>query len=348
MRFQKIISPSLLFTKEVIGDSYTIQNVIFEALSPSKRPRSYSLSIERSTSIIDTFPYVVDPDAEHPLVLHRTEQGLVLEKEKMSLRCDFLEMLPRIKPGKLQTELLVKAAKIKHKEPLSDSGIQSKNNIEQSKVTNERSLPAIPIAIDATAGLGQDSFLLAAAGFSVYMFEQDPIIAALLEDALNRAQSDPALANIVERMHLFTEDSISALQRLSISLSQDKQVQHASSTPNQETAEAFLSSQDQGNQTLDTSLFTNRPYLTVKPDVIYLDPMFPERTKSAAVKKKFQLLHHLEHPCENEEELLGAAMNIQPRKIVVKRMAKGPFLAGKKPSYSVKGKSIRYDCYVYA
>ena len=231
---------------------------------------------------------------------------------------------------------------------MSDSGIQSKNNIEQSKVTNERSLPAIPIAIDATAGLGQDSFLLAAAGFSVYMFEQDPIIAALLEDALNRAQSDPALANIVERMHLFTEDSISALQRLSISLSQDKQVQHASSTPNQETAEAFLSSQDQGNQTLDTSLFTNRPYLTVKPDVIYLDPMFPERTKSAAVKKKFQLLHHLEHPCENEEELLGAAMNIQPRKIVVKRMAKGPFLAGKKPSYSVKGKSIRYDCYVYA
>ncbi len=321
MRFQKIISPSLLFTKEVIGDSYTIQNVIFEALSPSKRPRSYSLSIERSTSIIDTFPYVVDPDAEHPLVLHRTEQGLVLEKEKMSLRCDFLEMLPRIKPGKLQTELLVKAAKIKHKEPLSDSGIQSKNNIEQSKVTNERSLPAIPIAIDATAGLGQDSFLLAAAGFSVYMFEQDPIIAALLEDALNRAQSDPALANIVERMHLFTEDSISALQRLSISLSQDKQIP----------------------QTSDS-----QPYLTVKPDVIYLDPMFPERTKSAAVKKKFQLLHHLEHPCENEEELLGAAMNIQPRKIVVKRMAKGLFLAGKKPSYSIKGKSIRYDCYVYA
>ena len=321
MRFQKIISPSLLFTKEVIGDSYTIQNVIFEALSPSKRPRSYSLSIERSTSIIDTFPYVVDPDAEHPLVLHRTEQGLVLEKEKMSLRCDFLEMLPRIKPGKLQTELLVKAAKIKHKEPLSDSGIQSKNNIEQSKVTNERSLPAIPIAIDATAGLGQDSFLLAAAGFTVYMFEQDPIIAALLEDALDRAKSARALANIIERMHLFTEDSISALQRLGTSLSRDKQ------TP----------------QTSDS-----QPYLSVKPDVIYLDPMFPERTKSAAVKKKFQLLHYLEHPCENEEELLGAAMNIQPRKIVVKRMAKGPFLAGKKPSYSIKGKSIRYDCYVYA
>ena len=321
MRFQKIISPSLLFTKEVIGDSYTIQNVIFEALSPSKRPRSYSLSIERSTSIIDTFPYVVDPDAEHPLVLHRTEQGLVLEKEKMSLRCDFLEMLPRIKPGKLQTELLVKAAKIKHKEPLIDNIAQTKNKAVQSRATDSRSLPAIPIAIDATAGLGQDSFLLAAAGFTVYMFEQDPIIAALLEDALDRAKSDPALANIIERMHLFTEDSISALQRLGTSLSRDEQIP----------------------QTSDS-----QPYLAVKPDVIYLDPMFPERTKSAAVKKKFQLLHYLEHPCENEEELLSAAMNIRPRKIVVKRMAKGPFLAGKKPSYSIKGKSIRYDCYVYA
>lgn len=321
MRFQKIISPSLLFTKEVIGDSYTIQNVIFEALSPSKRPRSYSLSIERSTSIIDTFPYVVDPDAEHPLVLHRTEQGLVLEKEKMSLRCDFLEMLPRIKPGKLQTELLVKAAKIKRKAAVTESTKQAKNKDVQSEETNDEYPSDAPIAIDATAGLGQDSFLLAAAGFTVYMFEQDPIIAALLEDALDRAKSDPVLANIVERMHLFAEDSISALQRLGTSLSRDEQMP----------------------QTSDS-----QPYLTVKPDVIYLDPMFPERTKSAAVKKKFQLLHHLKHPCENEEELLSAAMNIQPRKIVVKRMAKGPFLAGKKPSYSIKGKSIRYDCYVYA
>lgn len=279
------------------------------------------MSIEQSTPKIDTFPYVVDPDAEHPLVLHRTEQGLVLEKDAMSLRCDFKEMLPRVKPGKLQAELLIKAAKVKHKKPLSDSTTQTKKKIDQSRVANEKSLPATPIAIDATAGLGQDSFLLAAAGFTVYMFEQDPIIAALLEDALDRAKSDPVLANIVERMHLFAEDSISALQRLGTSLSRDEQMP----------------------QTSDS-----QPYLTVKPDVIYLDPMFPERTKSAAVKKKFQLLHHLEHPCENEEELLGAAMNIQPRKIVVKRMAKGPFLAGKKPSYSIKGKSIRYDCYVYA
>ena len=86
--------------------------------------------------------------------------------------------------------------------------------------------------------------------------------------------------------------------------------------------------------------------ITETPDVIYLDPMFPARTKSAAVKKKFQLLHELEQPCENEEVLLQAAEALHPRKIVVKRMLKGPYLAQKKPSYSLKGKSIRYDCYV--
>ena len=76
--------------------------------------------------------------------------------------------------------------------------------------------------------------------------------------------------------------------------------------------------------------------------------MFPERTKSAAVKKKFQLIHILENPCENEEELLSAALNVRPRKVVIKRPVKGPFLANAKPSYSLKGKAVRYDCFVFA
>ena len=84
------------------------------------------------------------------------------------------------------------------------------------------------------------------------------------------------------------------------------------------------------------------------PGVIYLDPMFPARTKSAAVKKKFQLIHVLEKPCEDEEELLEAALALKPRKVVIKRPVKGPFLAGRKPSYSLRGKAIRYDCFVFA
>jgi 16S rRNA (guanine1516-N2)-methyltransferase len=80
--------------------------------------------------------------------------------------------------------------------------------------------------------------------------------------------------------------------------------------------------------------------------VILLDPMFPERQKSALVKKKFQLLQQLECPCTDEEELLQAAINAKPRKIIIKRPAKGPFLANRKPDYSISGKAIRYDCIV--
>ena len=71
--------------------------------------------------------------------------------------------------------------------------------------------------------------------------------------------------------------------------------------------------------------------------------MFPGRTKSASVKKKFQLLHHLEQPCADEETLLDAARATGARKIVIKRPVKGPLLAGAKPSAQFKGKAVRYD-----
>lgn len=85
-----------------------------------------------------------------------------------------------------------------------------------------------------------------------------------------------------------------------------------------------------------------------RPDVVYLDPMFPGRTKSAAVKKKFQLLHHLERPCANEGELVRAALAARPRKVVIKRPIKGPHLAGIKPAYALVGKAVRYDVLVPA
>ncbi len=94
------------------------------------------------------------------------------------------------------------------------------------------------------------------------------------------------------------------------------------------------------------SLWAGLASLGFAPDVVYLDPMFPGRTKSAAVKKKFQLLHHLEQPCEEEEALVEAALAAHPRKVVIKRPPKGPELAGVKPSYTVSGKAVRYDVLV--
>ena len=82
------------------------------------------------------------------------------------------------------------------------------------------------------------------------------------------------------------------------------------------------------------------------PDVVLLDPMFPARKKSGLIKKKLQLIQMLEEPCGDEEGLLSAALSLRPGKIVVKRPAKGAYLAGRKPDYSVFGNSVRYDCMI--
>ena len=202
-----------------------------------------------------------------------TPEGLSLSDGKNTVRGDFTRLLPRVRRGNLSRELLVRAVKVK--------GIGE------------------PLVVDATAGLGEDSFLLAAAGCRVLLFEYDPVIFALLSDALERAKRDLETAPIASRMTLFPGDSIPAL-----------------------------------------------PTLTPHPDVVLLDPMFPERTKSALVKKKFQLLHQLERPCENERALFDAALAAHPKRVVIKRPAKGPYLAGMKPSYSLSGSAVRFDCVV--
>lgn len=80
-------------------------------------------------------------------------------------------------------------------------------------------------------------------------------------------------------------------------------------------------------------------------DVIYLDPMFPARQKSSLINKKLQLIQKLEPPCSAETELFDAAIKTRPSKIIVKRPLKSEFLAERKPSYTLSGKAIRYDCY---
>jgi len=213
----------------------------------------------------------VAPSDAPPLL--RDADGLYLESGGMRLRADFSHLLPRLSPHALNRELLVRAARMR--------------DVEH------------PHAVDATAGLGDDALLLAAAGFTVTLFERNPTIAALLADALERAARTGELADVVGRMRLIEGDSVRGMAQLD-----------------------------------------------ERPHVVLLDPMFPERRKGAASRKKAQLLQGLEVPCEDEAALLGAAIDAGPRKVVVKRPLKGPRLAGMRPSYVLRGTTIRYDCLV--
>lgn len=68
--------------------------------------------------------------------------------------------------------------------------------------------------VDATAGLGRDAFVLAAAGAEVVLLERSPLIAALLDDALRRAADDPVAGEPVTRMRLIRADAELHLQAL--------------------------------------------------------------------------------------------------------------------------------------
>ncbi len=83
-------------------------------------------------------------------------------------------------------------------------------------------------------------------------------------------------------------------------------------------------------------------------DVVYCDPMFPERQKSALVKKNMQILHALlceEEPFFDEGILLEAARNFARKSVVVKRPLHAKPLGEQKPSHAILGKDARYDVY---
>lgn len=254
----------------------------------------------------------------------RDDSGLSLQWKGMVLRGDFTEMIPRLCPGRLESELVVKASGIL-KSGVYDKAAQAADDLDAMAPAHGYH-SSEPLAIDATAGLGEDSLLLAAAGFRVKLYENDDVIFSLLKDAVERALALPddpeyaVLKSAVSRMEIYNGDSIEAM----------KQLAHA------------LDSSAPTELPTDSSATTS----ALRPDVVFLDPMFPERKKSSLVGKKLQILQQLEAPCDNERELLDAAMALAPKRILIKRPPKGPYLCGIKPTFSLSGKSVRIDCIV--
>lgn len=83
-------------------------------------------------------------------------------------------------------------------------------------------------------------------------------------------------------------------------------------------------------------------------DVIYLDPMFPERQKSALVKKAMRFFHDIVGDDDDSADLLPIARQHAKHRVVVKRPLHAPYLADAAPTYQMKAKAMRYDIYVNA
>jgi 16S rRNA (guanine1516-N2)-methyltransferase len=83
-----------------------------------------------------------------------------------------------------------------------------------------------------------------------------------------------------------------------------------------------------------------------RPEVIYMDPMYPSREKSALVKKDMRLLHQLAGPDTDSEQLLATARKTALKRVVVKRPKSAPFVGEQKPTTSIESKNTRYDIYL--
>ncbi len=210
------------------------------------------------------------------------EDGLSLSANGMKMQPDWCAEIPRLKRASLKSEMIARACQLGEK----------------------------PTLIDATAGLGHDSLLMAHLGANVRLIERHPILFVLLEYAKVQAERDPFLQATMQRIQLIHADSNCYLNELA----------------------------------------QKGEYL----DVVYLDPMFPQRDqnqqaikKQAQVKKQMQLLHML-LPEDGEmdlgDQLLDLAKKIAKR-VIVKRPRHAVYLAEQHPDHQWLGDACRFDAY---
>ena len=154
--------------------------------------------------------------------------------------------------------------------------------------------------VDATVGLGGDTWLLASLGCRVTAIERHPVVALLLRDGLTRAGALTPLTS--SRITLVEADA----------------------------ADWF----SHGNP-------------DHRPDAVYLDPMFPTRSKQAATKKDMQLMRQLVGEDHGVTGLAQQALLIAKERVVIKRPRHSPpLLASPSPTFSKPGRSVRYDVYL--
>jgi len=81
------------------------------------------------------------------------------------------------------------------------------------------------------------------------------------------------------------------------------------------------------------------------PDTIYIDPMYPQRSKSAQVKKEMQFFHQIVGQDDDASKLLDAALKSPVKRIVVKRPKSANTLGDFKAVSHISSKNTRYDIY---
>lgn len=96
----------------------------------------------------------------------------------------------------------------------------------------------------------------------------------------------------------------------------------------------------------DALAYLNALEQAARPEMIYLDPMYPKRMKSALVKKEMRVFQTLLGHDQDGAALLSAALRAATKRVVVKRPKGAQNLEGPKPTTVIQGKNTRYDVYI--
>ncbi len=96
---------------------------------------------------------------------------------------------------------------------------------------------------------------------------------------------------------------------------------------------------------LHGSSLTALSEISPRPQVVYLDPMYPHRQKSALVKKEMRVFQGLVGADEDADGLLEPARRLATKRIVVKRPDYAPPMADIPAQAAVTTKSHRFDIY---
>lgn len=230
---------------------------------------------------------------------------LLDEKDKLSWLSDGLSVAPEW--DKLQRRVV-------------SAGRKSELLLQAVKITSDSTV------IDATAGFGHDSLILASTGAQVIMLEQQPLMALLLFAEQQRMRALPNWQKLMSRLQIINTDALSYFESIDFA-----------DSSNGSTADSY--------QTID---------------VVYLDPMFPEDSyqdsktgKGAKVGKHMQALHQLARPptLDEEVQLLQSTRAVVSQnartsgRVVVKRPQLAPSLAHQQPRESWHNEAVRFDAY---
>lgn len=246
-------------------------NIALICESPAKQSEAKHLALELDLSLLEKPPFP-------PYLLVVTDQRLELRQ------------IQPPGPGPVSVDFLAAGITYRRRHSM----------VKNEAIARAMGLKKIrPTVLDGTAGLGKDSFILAALGCQVQLYERSPIISALLADGLRRAREDKDIRPIINRMNMTKTDSKRVI-----------------------------------------------PVATIlRPDVIYLDPMYPHRPKSGLVKKEMRYLRAIVGDDPDSDKLLPWALNLAAKRVVVKRPNYAKHL-GPPPSLTVKSKKNRFDVYL--